>query len=483
VERDDQWIETGQLELPFAPRELVFVGESTLIVTDAYGGNLAVVDIDQGVRVVHHVNGHNLYGLSVSPQQDRIVFNMQRLNSFRPTTYEDIFWGGVMQNITVELMLRDVLRPAGEEGLNESVYFLGRPSEGTGDPTALLLSADGVAVIALGGVHQVAIRPTPYAPLEYRAVGKRPIALARPADGRTVYVLCQMDDSLHELNLDTLQVTRSLNLSPDVQPDLAAQGEAFFYDATLALDGWFSCHSCHSDGHTNGLLNDNFGDDSQGAPKRVPSLLGTADTGPWGWTGRMQTLEDQVRKSLTRTMHGGRADENVVAAITAYLRTLPAVTGAEHSSTYQSRNDGPTSNNGGPISKSDGPINKTDRVICTTDGPISKNESLNKNSGFFNGDENALRRGAALFERHGCSDCHQPPTFTSAATYDVGLHDEVGNKLFNPPSLRGLFLRDTFFHDSRATSLRDVFLKYKHPSDISWSNEDLDDLLTYLKSL
>ena len=51
-----------------------------------------------------------------------------------------------------------------------------------------------------------------------------------------------------------------------------------------------SCHSCHPDGHTNGLLNDNLGDGNFGAPKRVLSLLGVGQTGPWAWNGGVADL-------------------------------------------------------------------------------------------------------------------------------------------------------------------------------------------------
>ena len=80
-----------------------------------------------------------------------------------------------------------------------------------------------------------------------------------------------------------------------------------------------SCQSCHTDGHTNNLLSDTLGDGSYGAPKRVPSLLGVAATGPWTWTGSIARLEDQVRKSIATTMHGSKPTDEQVADLTAYL--------------------------------------------------------------------------------------------------------------------------------------------------------------------
>ena len=83
-----------------------------------------------------------------------------------------------------------------------------------------------------------------------------------------------------------------------------------------------SCHSCHSDGHTNNLVSDTLGDGSYGTPKRVPSLLGVATTGPWTWTGSVAHLEAQVRKSIATTMHGTKLPDSQIGDLTAYLGHL-----------------------------------------------------------------------------------------------------------------------------------------------------------------
>ena len=99
-----------------------------------------------------------------------------------------------------------------------------------------------------------------------------------------------------------------------------------------------SCHSCHTDGHTNSLLSDTLGDGSYGAPKRVPSLLGVAATGPWTWTGSIPRLEDQVRKSIVTTMHGAKPTDQQVADLTAYLTLArAAITGGNRRSVRSTR--------------------------------------------------------------------------------------------------------------------------------------------------
>ena len=151
-----------------------------------------------------------------------------------------------------------------------------------------------------------------------------------------------------------------------------------------------SCQSCHTDGHSNGLNVDTIGDGGYGAPKRVPSLLGTGETGPWGWNGRIAHLDEQVHQSAVSTMQGVWPTESEVAELSAYLRTLAAP-----------------------------------RPISTA----SANQA-------------ALNRGRTLFDAR-CASCHAAPEYTSDQQYDVGLSDEVGRRQFNPPSLRGVSTRDS----------------------------------------
>ena len=99
------------------------------------------------------------------------------------------------------------------------------------------------------------------------------------------------------------------------------------------------------------------------------------------------------------------------------------------------------------------------------------------------GDAEAVERGREVFETRACARCHAPPNFTSTETFDVGLPDEVGNRKFNPPSLRGVARRPPYLHDGRASTLPDVFLRHRHPKLSGWSNGEVEDLVAYLKTL
>ena len=80
--------------------------------------------------------------------------------------------------------------------------------------------------------------------------------------------------------------------------------------------------------------------------------------------------------------------------------------------------------------------------------------------------------------------CHIPPlTYTSHEAHDVGFADERGLRKFNPPSLRGVGQAGPYFHDGRAATLEDVFVRYRHQLDRELPKSELADLLAFLQSL
>jgi YVTN family beta-propeller protein len=260
-------------------------------------------------------------------------------------------------------------------------------------------------------------------------VGRRPVAVAVAPDGELAYVADALDDTISVVAVATGQRPATIALGPRPELSAADRGERLFSAAKLAHDGWMSCQSCHTDGQTNGLASDTLGDGSFGAPKRVPSLLGVAATGPWTWTGSKPRLEDQVRQSIATTMQGTKVSDAQVADLIAYLGSLAPPKGLREA------------------------------------------------------DEAAIARGGAVFRSRKCDGCHEPPEYTTPRTYDVGLVDEVGNRAFNPPSLRAVGLRDAFLHDARVHSLPDVFAREHHPRGLVLSPREIDDLVTFLRTL
>lgn len=420
------------IPLPFAPRKQTLVGDTHLIVADAFGGRLAIVDLQrQTVAAVRSFHGHNIRGMAVSSNSRELLVTHQILDSKMSTTHESIFWGGLMSNVLQSFPLKALLEADPDVEVGGYLYPLGRPSDGTGDPADVLVTPAGETIIALSGIDEVALRARPLEPFVRRYVGRLPTALTAAPDGRTVYIANTLDDSITLLDLSDMRVAGSVSLGPQPVLSAADRGESLFYNARLSLDGWFSCHSCHTDGHTNGLLNDNLSDGHFGAPKRIPSLRGVAQTGPWAWNGGIEKLESQVRNSMEKTMLGTDITAEQVTELAAFLQELETIPNDEASQP----------------------------------------------------DEAAIERGRVVFGERRCSNCHAPPTFTSANAYDVGIVDEQGTTRFNPPSLRGVSQRGPFFHDNRATALRDVFIEFGHGRADGWDSDELDDLLAFLRSL
>jgi cytochrome c peroxidase len=72
---------------------------------------------------------------------------------------------------------------------------------------------------------------------------------------------------------------------------------------------------------------------------------------------------------------------------------------------------------------------------------------------------------------------------TIADTFDVGIHDEMGETEFNPPSLRGVSQRTQFFHDGRAASLEDVLKSSHHDLANPLTEEQIGRLMQLLETL
>lgn len=420
--------------LPFSPRKMLLIqGDRKLVVADSFAGQLAVLDAAGGaVESIRELPGHNLRGLALSSDRSRLLVAHQVLNPQVTTSADDIHWGNLLTNNVRSLDLKAVLAPRADLLHGSQTYHLGEPTRGAADPAGLVITADGTMVVTLGGVGEVAFAK-PAEPIWQReAVARRPTAIALSADHRKAFIANTLADSISILDLTARKVEGEIALGPAVTLGSADRGEQLFFDARLSHDGWLSCHTCHTDAHTSGLLNDNLSDGSYGTPKRILALGGVGDTAPFAWNGSVPDLESQIRKSLDTTMRGGRLAEECVRDLAAYLRTLPPVPGPGR-----------------------------------FDGTAPERVS----------------RGQAVFRERRCDGCHVPPTYTTRGIYDVGLADEAGLTHFNPPSLRGVGQGGPFLHDGRATTLEEVFAKYRHRLDGELVSRDLEALVAFLRTL
>ncbi len=421
------------IALPFAPRrQVLFESGERLIVADAFGGQLAVIDTRRPeIDSVRELPAHNIRGVAIDADGTRLLVAHQVLNELARTTPDDVHWGMLMANVVRSLDLKNVVDKKADPLRGSVVHPLGDARRPAADPGPLALVADGRIIVALAGVGEIGILSRANSSLQRIATVSRPTDIAVSPDGRRVFVTDELASAIGMVDVSSGKSLGEISLGPQPELSPADRGERLFYSGALSLGGWMSCHSCHTDGHTNGLLNDNLGDGNFGAPKRVLSLLRVGRTGPWAWNGGVADLETQIKKSIETTMRGKEPGDDQVQALAAFLRTLPAAPA------------------------------------------VSAGAS----------DRAAIARGESVFESLQCARCHPAPEYTSGSTYDVGLEDEFENKLFNPPSLRGVVHRDRLFHDNRARSLTEVFTRFKHQVDGEFPPDDLADLLAFLRSL
>ncbi|MFL2871575.1 MAG: cytochrome c peroxidase [Pirellulaceae bacterium] len=433
------------INIPFNPKEVWISDDDRFaIVSDAFAGHIATINLtERRLAGTFNVNVQNIRGLTTSIDGEYLTFSHQLLSPNSATVRNNVFWGNTLENLIRSVPLDVLFAPQPDpQSITKVTHWLqypvGSPGNAAGDPGDILFTSDGELFICFGGTSQIAHGKDMHNLLKRINVGSRPIALAVDQTEQFIYIASHFDDSIEIFDRKLNRVVKKLPLG-DGQPthSLADNGKRLFYNSRLSLDGWYSCNSCHVDGHTVGGLNENLSDANKFSPKRILSLLGTGETGPWAWLGNRIDLDGQVLKSIHVTMQGGNsglAKGNPAPSISAFLRTLQPPPG-----------------------------------VRTARGELI---------------EEQIERGSQLFETLKCSKCHAPPTYTTVNTYDVGIRDEHGLKDFNPPSLRGVSQRYGLFHDNRAADVRAVLEDHAHPDDtINLSEKDLESLIHFLESI
>ena len=312
------------IRLPFAPRKQLLVdGDSKLIVADSFGGRIAVIDSRSGeIESVRSLPAHNIRGLATSSDGERVLLTHQILNPLAHTTKSDIHWGVLMTNNVRSLSLDTILDSKADLLKGSQLYQLGDVGNGAGDPADLAVGGQDDVVVAFSGVDEIGFVTSRFRDLKRVSVGRRPTAMLMSPDRKRLYVVNTFADSVSVVDTAAYETKVEISLGPQPKMSLAKRGELLFYDARLSHEGWLSCHSCHTDGHTNELLNDNLSDGSFDSPKRVLSLLGVGDTHPWAWSGGVTKLEDQIRNSTQKTMRGKPLPDDGVAQLASFLRSL-----------------------------------------------------------------------------------------------------------------------------------------------------------------
>jgi YVTN family beta-propeller protein len=454
---------TGRLTVGREPRSVALTQDGgRLLVGNGRGKSVTV--IATGPWIVERtipVNGDNLRQVALSADGTMgFVANMTNVGF--ATTSNNIDLGWVLGQRLTRVPL-DGSSPY-------ETISLDTRGRAVSDAHGAAVSPDGVFLaVACGGTHEVIILRTDQKRLPWRLgaareliapellakdgrfrrvpTGGRPTELAFAPDGKTLFVANYLADSVQVIDVEAAKVTRSIELGGPKELSRVRRGEVLFHAAERSLNQWYSCNTCHSDGHTSGLDFDTLNDGRQDlstahlkSRKKAPSLRRVTRTGPWTWHGWQTKLEDAMVESFTKSMQGKRPADDEVEALVAYLETL------------------------------DYPRNPN----RAQDGGISP----------------AAERGRVVFrsEKAACNSCHGGDELTDGKVHIAGLEEPDDRyRGYNPPSLKGAYDKDPYLHDGRAKTLRDALIGPHSPELVSGLGEltesELDDLIAYVKTL
>jgi YVTN family beta-propeller protein len=270
-------------------------------------------------------------------------------------------------------------------------------------------------------------------------------------DGRTAWVANALDDSISLLDLQTLSRVGRIDLGGPRQITKIRFGERLFNSAQIAFQRQFSCHTCHPDGHVDGLTYDIEADGIGVSPVDNRTLRGIYDTDPFKWEGTNATLDRQCgpRLAVFFTRIAPFTPEEL-SALNDYVVTIPR------------------------------PPNRHRPLGA----PLTE----------------AQRRGKTVFERTRTADgreiapegrcvtCHFPPYYTDRSQRDVGtkyLYDRQGK--FDVPHLNNIYDSAPYLHNGMADTLEEIWTRFnpedKHGVTNDLTKDQLNDLIEFLKTL
>jgi YVTN family beta-propeller protein len=269
--------------------------------------------------------------------------------------------------------------------------------------------------------------------------------------GRTAYVVNSLDDSVSVLDLDRWQAVERIDLGGPKVITKARYGERVFNSAKNTFHRQFSCHTCHPDGHVDGLTYNTEPGGIGVGPVDNRTLRGILDTAPFKWEGTNPSLSRQCGPRLA-----------------VFFTRIQPFTAEELSALAY--------------------------YICTIPRPPNRYRALGAPL------TDTQRRGKAVFERtrtndgqvlpkeKRCITCHFPPLYTDRERHDVGTKmwlDRVSS--YDVPHLNNIYDSAPYLHNGIANTLEEIWTKYnpndQHGVTNDMTKDQLNDLIEYLKTL
>jgi YVTN family beta-propeller protein len=293
-------------------------------------------------------------------------------------------------------------------------------------------------------------KPTEFI-IKHIPTGQSPRGILVAPDGQRAYVANGLDDSLTVIDIPRLEAVGRVDLGgPKVITDIR-RGERLFHSARITFRRQFSCHSCHPDGHVNGLTFDIEPDGIGISPVDNRTLRGVLDTAPFKWEGTNPTLARECGPRLSvffTRIQPFTPDE--LSSLVHYIATIPR------------------------------PPNR----YRPLGAPLTE----------------AQRRGREIFYRtmknggeeipieNRCATCHRGPLFTDRQVHNIGskmMYDRVAK--FDTPHLNNIYDSAPYLHNGIAPTLEEIWTRYNmgdtHGVTNDMTKDQLNDLIEFLKTL
>jgi YVTN family beta-propeller protein len=252
----------------------------------------------------------------------------------------------------------------------------------------------------------------------------------------TAYITGYFSDTLDIVTVASLSsapVSR-LGLGPAKAMTCERRGEYRFFDASVCMQQWQSCHSCHPftrPDALNWILNTEVA-----TPKNAKSMLYTFQTPPTSWGGKRPAAggpDGSVRAGIRSEMFTEPNEDMAIALDTFLMRLKPLPSPS------------------------------------LVKGRLSA----------------SAQRGKAYYTRVGCQFCHPAPLYTDLKFHDAGVVDPFdATTSWDTPSIIESWRTGPYDHIGSYDTLEQLILLRGHSMDASkLTPQEFQDLMEYIRSL
>lgn len=270
-------------------------------------------------------------------------------------------------------------------------------------------------------------------------------------DGKRAFVANALDDSLTVINIETLRSVKRIDLGGPEKITETRYGERLFHSADITFHRQFTCHTCHPDGHIDGLTYDIEPDGIGANPVDNRTLRGILDTAPFKWEGTNPSLRRQCGPRLS-----------------VFFTRIQPYTPEE--------------------------LDALHRYICTIPRPPNRyrpfgaelTEAQHRGKNMF--ERKRTNDGSLIPKEDRCITCHPPPLYTDRNVHDVGTQMEYDHESeFDVPHLNNIYDSAPYLHNGIAETLEEIWTRFnpndEHGVTNDMTKDQLNDLVEYLNTL